>query len=119
MHRYRPHADALSAAWRDLSGTLEALLPAPASDKDRTLANANVFLEALGHVVLAWTWLRQALVVNDALPRANGAADEDFYPGNLHACQWFFRCELPRVPPMLALLRTLDDTTFGMAPQWF
>ncbi|WP_233805551.1 acyl-CoA dehydrogenase [Paraburkholderia sp. HP33-1] len=113
------HADALGAAWRDLSGTLEALLPALASDTDRALANANAFLEAFGHIVLAWTWLRQALVANAALPRANGAADQDFYRGKLHACQWFFRCELPRVASMLALLRTLDDTTLSMAPQWF
>jgi butyryl-CoA dehydrogenase len=113
------YADALGAAWRDLSGTLEALLPVLASDADRALANANAFLEAFGHIVMAWTWLRQALVANAALPRANGAADQDFYRGKLHACQWFFRCELPRVASMLAPLRTLDDTTLSMAPQWF
>ncbi|EDZ99499.1 acyl-CoA dehydrogenase domain protein [Burkholderia sp. H160] len=113
------HAVALGAAWRDLSGTLEALLPALASDTDRALANANAFLEAFGHIVLAWTWLRQALVANAALAPANGAAHQDFYRGKLHACQWFFRCELPRVASMLAPLRTLDDTTLSMAPQWF
>jgi alkylation response protein AidB-like acyl-CoA dehydrogenase len=113
------HADALGATWRDLNGTLEALLPALATDTDRALANANAFLEAFGHIVMAWTWLRQALVANAALPRANGAADQDFYRGKLHACQWFFRCELPRVASMLAPLRTLDDTTLSMAPQWF
>ena len=113
------HADALGAAWRDLNGTLEALLPTLASDTERALANANAFLEAFGHIVLAWTWLRQALVANAALPRANGAADQDFYRGKLHACQWFFRCELPRVASMLTPLRTLDDTTLAMAPQWF
>jgi butyryl-CoA dehydrogenase len=115
----QPHADALGTAWRDLNGTLEALLPALASDTDRALANANAFLEAFGHIVMAWTWLRQALVADAALPRANGAADQDFYRGKLHACQWFFRCELPRVASMLAPLRTLDDTTLSMAPQWF
>ncbi|RZF26958.1 acyl-CoA dehydrogenase [Paraburkholderia sp. UYCP14C] len=113
------HADGLGAAWADLSDTLAALLPALASDTDRALANANAFLEAFGHVVMAWTWLRQALVASAALPRANGAADQDFYRGKLHACQWFFRCELPRVASMLAPLRTLDDTTLSMQPQWF
>ncbi|NML34302.1 acyl-CoA dehydrogenase [Paraburkholderia antibiotica] len=113
------HADTLAAAWRDVTGTLEALLPTLASDTDRALANANAFLEAFGHVVLAWTWLRQALVANAALPRANDVADQDFYRGKLHACQWFFRCELPRVAAMLTPLRTLDDTTLSMSPQWF
>jgi len=116
LHAY---ADALGDAWRNLSGTLDALLPALASETDRALANANAFLEAFGHIVLAWTWLRQALVANAALPKANDAADQDFYRGKLHACQWFFRWELPRVTAMLAPLRDLDDTTFSMSPRWF
>ncbi|MDI7047145.1 acyl-CoA dehydrogenase C-terminal domain-containing protein, partial [Escherichia coli] len=71
--------------------------------------------------VLAWTWLRQALVASAALPEAEAKnqADGDFYRGKLHACQWFFRWELPRVSLMLATLRDLDDTTLSMAPQWF
>jgi len=116
LHAY---AEALNDAWHALSGTLDALLPALASETDRALANANAFLEAFGHIVLAWTWLRQALVAHAALPKANDAADQDFYRGKLHACRWFFRWELPRVTAMLAPLRDLDDTTFSMSPRWF
>ena len=50
---------------------------------------------------------------------AKSDADKDFYRGKLHACQWFFRWELPRVALMLETLRSLDDTTLKMAPQWF
>ena len=32
-----------------------------AGDPERALANATVYLEAFGHVVLAWIWLEQAL----------------------------------------------------------
>jgi len=113
------HADALDAAWRDVTGTLDALLPTLASNTERALANANAFLEAFGHIVIAWTWLRQAIAAQAAVPRASGEADQDFYRGKLHACQWFFRCELPRVAAMLAPLRTLDDTTLSMSPRWF
>ncbi|MFL9867153.1 acyl-CoA dehydrogenase [Paraburkholderia fungorum] len=115
------HADSLSHAWSELTGTVEALLPTLASESERALANANAFLEAFGHIVLAWTWLRQAIVASAALPEAEAKnqADRDFYRGKLHACQWFFRWELPRVSLMLATLRGLDDTTLSMAPQWF
>ncbi|NPT56558.1 acyl-CoA dehydrogenase [Paraburkholderia elongata] len=113
------HADSLSKAWSELTGTVEALLPTLASESERALANANAFLEAFGHIVLAWTWLRQAIVASTALPGAKSEADGDFYRGKLHACQWFFRWELPRVSLMLATLRGLDDTTLSMAPQWF
>jgi butyryl-CoA dehydrogenase len=119
--RLHAHANALGDAWRDLNATVEALLPTLARETERALANANAFLEAFGHIVIAWTWLRQAVVASAALADARSEAetDADFYRGKLHACQWFFRWELPRVALMLATLRSLDDTTLGMAPQWF
>jgi alkylation response protein AidB-like acyl-CoA dehydrogenase len=36
---------------------------------ERALANATVYLEAVGHVVVAWRWLAQALVATRALGR--------------------------------------------------
>ena len=113
------YADSLVQAWSELTGTVEALLPTLASESERALANANAFLEAFGHIVIAWTWLRQAIVASATLPEAKSEADRDFYRGKLHACQWFFHWELPRVSLMLATLRSLDDTTLSMAPQWF
>ncbi|CAE6819980.1 3-methylmercaptopropionyl-CoA dehydrogenase [Paraburkholderia aspalathi] len=113
------YADSLTQAWSELTDTVEALLPTLVSESERALANANAFLEAFGHIVIAWTWLRQAIVASAALPEAKSEADRDFYRGKLHACQWFFHWELPRVSLMLATLRSLDDTTLSMAPQWF
>lgn len=113
------HADALAHAWSDVSATVEALLPTLATHGEKALANANAFLEAFGHVVIAWTWLKQAIVASAALSGSPNEADTAFYRGKLHACQWFFRWELPRVALMLLTLRSLDDTTLTMAPQWF
>lgn len=83
-----------------------------------TLANASVLLEALGHVVVAWIWLEQALVAQ----ASTAAATEDdagFYAGKRQAARYFFRWELPKVGPMLALLATADDTTLRMENAWF
>ena len=109
----------LATAWADLTSTVDALRPVLASDVDRALANASAFLEAFGHIVMAWTWLRQANVAVAALPEARDADDINFYRGKLHTCQWFFRWELPRVVHQLAMLRSLDDTTLTMAPNWY
>ena len=57
-------------------------------DVDVALANASVYLEAVGHVVVAWLWLEQALA-------AEGRTG-DFYDGKRAAAQYFFRYELPR-----------------------
>jgi butyryl-CoA dehydrogenase len=75
------------------------------------MANASVYLEAFGHVVLAWTWLGQALA-------AHGKAG-DFYDGKRQACRYFFRWELPRTGPQFTLLDSIDDTTLAMRDAWF
>ena len=114
-----PHAEALQAAWGDVLATLAVLTPVLRSDGDRALANASVFLEAFGHTVLAWTWLRQAVVADGALAQAATPQDADFYRGKLQACRWFFHWELPRTAPQHALLRSLDDSTLAMQDAWF
>ncbi|KAI3600775.1 3-methylmercaptopropionyl-CoA dehydrogenase (DmdC) [Cupriavidus necator H850] len=110
-------AGALGAATRRLAEVTQALWSA--GDPNVTLANASVYLEAFGHVVVAWIWLEQALLAQAALPRANGKEDEDFYRGKLAAAAYFFRWELPKVGPQLALLESLDRTTLDMQDAWF
>ena len=82
-----------------------------AGDMERALANATVYLEAFGHVVVAWIWLEQALA-------AHGRAG-DFHDGKRQACRYFFRWELPRTAAQFALLDSLDDTTLAMRDAWF
>jgi alkylation response protein AidB-like acyl-CoA dehydrogenase len=85
-----------------------------AGDVQKTLANASIYLEAFGHVVMAWIWMEQALVATRAANR-----HEDFYRGKLQACQYFIKWELPKVRPMLNLLESLDTTTLDMKDNWF
>ncbi|MCZ8336999.1 MAG: acyl-CoA dehydrogenase [Burkholderiaceae bacterium] len=86
-------------------------------DLNVTLANASVFLEAFGHLVVAWQWLEQAMVAQAAAPASD--ADRDFYAGKLQAARYFFRWELPRIGPMLDLLESIDTTTLDMRDAWF
>ena len=114
-----PMAQALQHAWHDVMDSVQALRPQLHSEREAVLANAHLFLEAFGHTVLAWTWLRQALVAQSALDKGVDAIDEAFYRGKLQAAQWFFRWELPKVTAQLALLRTMDDSHRAMRDAWF
>ena len=87
-------------------------------DINKILANATVYLEAFGHIVVAWIWLEQALVASRSVSIAT-IEDEDFYMGKLQACQYFIRWELPKVRPMLNLLESIDTTTLDMKDSWF
>ena len=80
-------------------------------DLEVALANATVYLEAVGHTVLAWTWLEQLLA-------ADGRSGS-FYDGKRQAGRFFFRWELPKTGPSLDLLESLDTTTLDMQPAWF
>jgi alkylation response protein AidB-like acyl-CoA dehydrogenase len=97
-------------------------------DPARILSNASVYLEATGHVVLAWLWLEQFLAApetgQDTGPETGQGTsrpgpDADFYAGKRQATRYFFRFELPTVGPMLDLLESLDETTLAMDPAWF
>ncbi|MEO8367393.1 MAG: acyl-CoA dehydrogenase [Pseudoxanthomonas sp.] len=82
-----------------------------AGDTQLTLANASVFLEAFGHIAIAWIWLEQALVAE--------TKTGDFYEGKRRAARYFFNWELPKVDAQLDLLASLDRTTLDMQEEYF
>lgn len=82
------------------------------------LANASIYLDTFGHIVIAWMWLLQAIA---AAPKAaaGSEAEQNFYRGKLRACQYFYRYELNKVPERLSLLSLADDTCLSMNEAWF
>ena len=82
-----------------------------ATDPAVTLANSSVYLEAAGHVIMAWVWLEQLITVADQ--------QGSFYDGKRAAAQYFFRYELPRTDFQFDLLASLDSTTLDTEPAWF
>ena len=82
-----------------------------AGDVAVSLANATAYLEATGHIVVAWMWLEQVLAVSDKTG--------DFYDGKRAAAQYFFTYELPKVDAQFDLLASLDRTTLDARPEIF
>jgi butyryl-CoA dehydrogenase len=116
---FTAEADGLEQALAAVDGATRRAAGALAKGEvDRGLANATIYLEAVGHVVVAWRWLVMALAASRALPAA-GASDRPFYEGKRMACRFFFRHELPRVGPQLALVASLDDTALVMPDEGF
>lgn len=110
------HAQSLGKAVERVATTTQTLGAALAGGKlDTGLANATIYLDMLGHVVIAWQWLQQALVAQQALDSASDS-DRPFYAGKLAACQYFYRYELPKTAAQAALLQSLDDTTVSVDP---
>ena len=106
------YADGLDRAIARASETTAALLAARGNIA-LALANASVYLDMLGHTVVAWMWLRQALAATEGGRGATGP-ERDFYDGKLAACRYFFRWELPKTEAQAALLQSLDDTCLAV-----
>jgi len=69
-------------------------------------------------VVIAWLWLRQALIAQEALQ--NGVqADNDFYEGKMAACQFFYRYHLPQAAEKLRYVAYQDRSVLDAQASWF
>ena len=76
------------------------------------LANAVPYMQAFGHLVIAWTWLDVVL----ALPAQDlRPADE----GRVRAARYFFHYELPKIGAWLRPVETRDATCATMPEEAF
>ena len=106
----------LAAAMQQIQATLESV--SKASNPSLALANATIFLDAMGHVVIAWMWLKQAVAALNGRDKGK-ASDVAFYRGKLSACSFFFRYELPKTKAKFDLVASLDDTCFNLEAEEF
>lgn len=111
-------ASALGDAARRVRDTsLSAGQRMAAGDTRAVLANAGHYLHLLGHVVVAWGWLRMAAAARRAL--GAGAADDGFYTGKLQACRFFFTTELPQTELSARLVASVDRSAYDMRDEGF
>ena len=107
---------ALADEAQALAAALQALGAATRSawstgDPTEALANATPYLQAFGHVVIAWIWLDVALAGERRRPSAaSGSAQALALDGRRAACRYFFRYELPKVAAWLEVVARRDDT---------
>lgn len=78
---------------------------------EEALANATPYLQAFGHVVIAWVWLDVALAARQA--------DEARRRGTEAACRYFFAYELPLVEGWLKVVSSREAVCREMQDDWF
>jgi butyryl-CoA dehydrogenase len=110
------YASTLSDAVEEIEDSTRQVLAA--EDLNLCLANATLYLDAIGHVVIAWMWLKQALAATKGLLDAS-PSDGAFYSGKLQACRYFFNYELPKISAQLKPVAALDDTCVSAKPELF
>ena len=97
------HANALAAALQQLGAATKAAWATGVPEE--ALANATPYLQAFGHVVLAWLWLDVALASAD--------------PGRRAALRYFYAYELPKIDAWLAVVAGREAVCREMQDDWF
>ena len=110
------YSEQLTATFDQIEQTIAAVVSC--DNKGLALANATIFLDAMGHAVIAWMWLKQAIAACKGLNDGD-AGDKDFYAGKLAANQFFFRYELPKACTNLEVVADLDSTCYDLTAQQF
>jgi butyryl-CoA dehydrogenase len=83
-------------------------------DPAQALANAVPYMQAFGHMVIAWIWLDVALTVPE-----QAAQQSPVHQGRLRAARYFFHYELPKIGAWLQVAASRDQTCAEMPEEAF
>jgi hypothetical protein len=111
----RPELDEYS---RSLGDALQQVQMATAAawttrDPAAVLANAVPYMQAFGHMVVAWIWLDVALAMPEGVQRDASNI------GRMAALRYFNRYELPKIGAWLAVVASCDPTCAEMPEEAF
>jgi len=105
-------ANALAAAMQKLGAATKSAWATGVPEE--ALANATPYLQAFGHVVLAWLWLDVALAARRA-----PVAGTSFGAGKLAAMRYFHAYELPKIDAWLGVVSRREALLREMQNDWF
>jgi len=107
------YANALGKALQDVGAATKAAW-ATGQPAD-ALANAVPYMQAFGHMVLAWVWLDVAL----ATLRQDASLSIAASAGRMGAARYFYHYELPRIGAWLQVVSTRDATCAAFPEEAF
>ena len=115
----KPYADQLTSELNRTQDVMADLLPhAMKGDTERYLSDATLFLEMFGIVVVAWQWLKQAVVARQVMLTQNPQGDDlTFYEGKIHTMKFFFHYEVPKTLGLAVRLKDDEVLTIVSAKE--
>ncbi len=103
-------AQDLAHELEDYTTLLENTTAQIVEDPTTALANATPYMEAFGHIVVAWLWLEQVVAID--------GAEGDFYAAKLNTARFFYAHELPRARADLRVLADSDRLALDTPAEW-
>jgi alkylation response protein AidB-like acyl-CoA dehydrogenase len=106
------HANALAGALQQVGAATKAAWST--GDPTDALANAVPYMQAFGHMVLAWVWLDVMLAIPPSAIKTIAAQQ-----GRAGATAYFYRYELPKISAWLQVVANHDLTCASLPEEAF
>jgi alkylation response protein AidB-like acyl-CoA dehydrogenase len=107
------YADQLTTGLQSYKNTLDHLQQfAVKGEVEKYLADANLFMELSGIIMLGWQWLKQATVAQIAINTGDASSQTiAFYESKIETMKFFFKYELPKYVSLCATLMNPEMVT--------
>ncbi|HPQ20491.1 MAG TPA: acyl-CoA dehydrogenase [Saprospiraceae bacterium] len=108
----KPYAAIMTKRLADVQEVLMSLMPfAMKQEYEKYLADANLFMELSGILVIGYQWLRMAVIADKALKNPQRRFDSSFYEDKIHLMKFYFKYEMPKINALKHSLLNQDFLT--------
>lgn len=113
-----PYAELLGGNLHLVQEVLHTLMPiAQSGNYEKYLADATLFMDMMGTIIVAWQWLKMATSAADQLQQNSGAYEESFLNGKIHTMKYFFKYELSRTKGLAKTIQNTEELTLSLDEQ--
>ncbi len=93
----KPYAKVLGKKMQEVQEVMGHLVQyAMKGEFEKFLADATIFMEFAGTIVIGWQWLKMATKAKEALVTGNMTQSAEFYESKVHTMKFFYKYEMPK-----------------------
>ena len=93
----KPYAKVLGKKMQEVQEVMGHLVQyAMKGEFEKFLADATIFMEFAGTIVIGWQWLKMATKAKEALVTGNMDQPAEFYESKVHTMKFFYKYEMPK-----------------------
>ena len=115
----RRYADTLLQNLGLVQSVVEAMMPmAMKGEHQRFLADATVFMDLFGTIVIGWQWLKIAVAAKQAIASGDSTYPASFYRSKVHTMKFFYTYEMSRTRGLAEAITDELALTVDMDPEF-
>jgi len=116
----KPYATILLENVGLVQKVISVLMPhALKGNYERFLADATVFMDFLGTIVVGWQWLKTASTAQEILEKNEGNKSNAFYESKIHTMKFFYTYELIKTKGLAKTLMNNEELTISVSKEVF